>query len=135
MNCRYAEVLLLVIFVILALLWFTREPKFVAGWGALFPVDEDGASYVSDATTAFFIVFLLFIMPSKPCLVCSKWWRPECRFSARTCMVSGESERLLDWDTVQHKLPWNVVLLLGSGFAMAKAAEVVSLTNWTKGHF
>ena len=51
------------------------------------------------------------------------------------CMVSGESERLLDWDTVQHKLPWNVVLLLGSGFAMAKAAEVVSLTNWSKDHF
>ena len=38
------------------------------------------------------------------------------------CPVNG-NESLLDWDTVQHKLPWNVVLLLGSGFALADAAE------------
>jgi hypothetical protein len=32
----------------------------------------------------------------------------------------------LDWDTVQKKLPWNVVILLGSGFAIADAAVVSS---------
>ena len=37
---------------------------------------------------------------------------------------AGASPRLLDWDSVQHKLPWNVVILLGSGFALAEAAEV-----------
>ena len=39
---------------------------------------------------------------------------------------AGSSPRLLDWDSVQHKLPWNVVILLGSGFALAEAAQVES---------
>ena len=33
---------------------------------------------------------------------------------------------LLDWESVQHKLPWNVVILLGSGFAIADGADVGS---------
>lgn len=37
---------------------------------------------------------------------------------------AGSSPRLLDWNSVQHKLPWNVVILLGSGFALAEAAQV-----------
>ncbi len=41
------------------------------------------------------------------------------------CLKAGSSPRLLDWDTVQHKLPWNVVILLGSGFALAKGVEVL----------
>lgn len=39
----------------------------------------------------------------------------------------SETQRLLDWDSVQHKLPWNVVLLLGSGFALAEGAEVLHI--------
>jgi sodium-dependent dicarboxylate transporter 2/3/5 len=42
---------------------------------------------------------------------------------------AGSSPRLLDWDSVQHKLPWNVVILLGSGFALAEAAQVHALTK------
>ena len=40
------------------------------------------------------------------------------------CIAAGRSDRLLDWTTVHHKLPWNVVLLLGSGFALARGAQV-----------
>ena len=40
------------------------------------------------------------------------------------CIAAGKSDRLLDWTTVHHKLPWNVVLLLGSGFALARGAQV-----------
>ena len=48
---------------------------------------------------------------------------------------AGSSPRLLDWDSVQHKLPWNVVILLGSGFALAEAAEVcVYIPNGGKAH-
>lgn len=36
----------------------------------------------------------------------------------------GRSATLLDWPTVSQKFAWNIVLLLGAGFAMAKAAKV-----------
>lgn len=39
---RYAEVLVLVMFVLLALLWLTREPKFIPGWGHIFRTEEGG---------------------------------------------------------------------------------------------
>ena len=32
---------------------------------------------------------------------------------------------LLEWKVVTKKFPWNIVLLLGAGFAMAKAAKVL----------
>ena len=31
---------------------------------------------------------------------------------------------LLDWKTVQAKMPWDVILLLGGGFALAQSTEV-----------
>jgi len=42
-------------------------------------------------------------------------------------LKAGLSPRLLDWDTIQKKLPWNVIFILGSGFAIAQAAEVSTL--------
>ena len=43
---------------------------------------------------------------------------------------SGGSDRLLDWSTVQRNLPWNVVILLGSGFALATGAQQSGLSQW-----
>ncbi len=40
--CRYAEVLVLVLFGLLVVLWFTREPRFIPGWGSLFLSEEEG---------------------------------------------------------------------------------------------
>lgn len=31
---------------------------------------------------------------------------------------------LLNWDVVHERMPWNIILLLGGGFALAKASEV-----------
>ena len=36
-------------------------------------------SFVSDTTTVMFIVFLLFILPSKSCIACRKCPTPSCR--------------------------------------------------------
>jgi len=38
---------------------------------------------------------------------------------------------LLDWATVHRMMPWNVILLLGGGFALADACKVQSVyTFW-----
>lgn len=35
---------------------------------------------------------------------------------------------LLNWKIVKEKMPWNIVLLLGGGFALAKGSEVTDPT-------
>jgi len=46
-------------------------------------------SYVSDTTTVMFIVFLLFIIPSRPCITCTDSYHPavttECRYIENDC--------------------------------------------------
>jgi len=39
-------------------------------------------------------------------------------------LSSAPSTALLSWKIAQKKLPWNIVLLLGGGFALAKGSEV-----------
>lgn len=34
---------------------------------------------------------------------------------------------LLNWDIVHEKMPWNILLLLGGGFALAHGSEVMQL--------
>lgn len=45
-------------------------------------------------------------------------------------LKAGASPRLLDWESIQHKLPWNVIILLGSGFAIAEAAAVSAMPSY-----
>ncbi|MBN3318875.1 S13A5 protein, partial [Atractosteus spatula] len=137
----FAEVNVLALFALLILLWFTRDPGFVPGWAThLFNTD---AEYVTDATVAVFIAVLLFIIPSKKPRLC--FWRSEsyetglAPLSHGTTLACGEPQRqrvpapLLSWKVVQKKLPWNIVLLLGGGFALAKGSEESGLSKWLGG--
>ena len=42
LHSSYPEVMVLVIFVILVLLWVFRELNFIPGWAAVFPTYENG---------------------------------------------------------------------------------------------
>ncbi|XP_059931381.1 Na(+)/citrate cotransporter [Gadus macrocephalus] len=119
----FGELSVLGLFVLLVLLWFTRDPGFVDGWATnLF---NERAEYVTDATVAIFIAILLFILPSKGPRKC--WGR---RNTYEADEPSGPSVPLLTWRVAQKKLPWNIVLLLGGGFALAKGSEVSGLSMW-----
>ncbi|XP_028265206.1 Na(+)/dicarboxylate cotransporter 3 [Parambassis ranga] len=107
-------------FILFAILLFTRDPKFVTGWSVLFK-----KGYVSDAVTGVIIVSILFFFPSqKPSL--NWWFDPK---ASNTPYVP-----LLSWKKAQDSVPWNIILLLGGGFAMAKACEESGLASWIGGH-
>ncbi|XP_043910184.1 solute carrier family 13 member 5 isoform X2 [Protopterus annectens] len=128
-TMTFAEINVLILFVLLVVLWFTRDPGFVPGW-ATYLFNED-IEYVTDATVAIFIALLLFVVPAeKPKFRC---WSQN--LFERGGVISGTKEpfcpsALLDWKVVHHKLPWNIVLLLGGGFALAKGSEVSGLSKW-----
>uniref|UniRef100_A0AAX7VJ35 Solute carrier family 13 member 5b n=1 Tax=Astatotilapia calliptera TaxID=8154 RepID=A0AAX7VJ35_ASTCA len=109
----FGEISVLCLFILLVLLWFTRDPGFVSGWAT--DIFNSQAEYVSDATVAVFVAVLLFVLPSKP---------------PPSHQTAGPTPRLLSWKAAQKKLPWGIVLLLGGGFALAKGSEVSGLSKW-----
>ena len=42
----------------------------------------------------------------------------------------GTRPRIIDWDQVEKKIPWGVLLLFGGGFAMADAFKETGLSQW-----
>ncbi|XP_076805133.1 solute carrier family 13 member 2-like isoform X2 [Clavelina lepadiformis] len=123
---KFGEFAVLGHFLFLAILWLTRDPKVVDGW-----MDALGLSLVKDSTCAMLVSFSLFVFPSKNPL---QYWRKICC----TKCVNQEadvddhkpSSPLLKWKTAQARLAWDVVLLLGAGFALARACEDSKLTDW-----
>uniref|UniRef100_A0A7M4EN40 Solute carrier family 13 member 5 n=1 Tax=Crocodylus porosus TaxID=8502 RepID=A0A7M4EN40_CROPO len=111
-SISFAEFNVLMIFVLLVLLWFTRDPGFIPGWATY--LFNRKSEFVTDATVAIFVALLLFIVPAtKPKFLCCNRDTP-----------------LLEWKVVQRRLPWSIVLLLGGGFALARGSEVSGLSRW-----
>ncbi|XP_023332588.1 solute carrier family 13 member 5 isoform X3 [Eurytemora carolleeae] len=100
------EIQVLILFILLVLLWFFLEPVFITGWASFFEPTK-----INTATPAVFIVWLLFLLPQK-------------------YGTKEPSPALLDWHTVEKKLPWGVILLLGGGFALADASKSSGLSNY-----
>ena len=83
------------LFLVLVMLWMTRAPGFVSGWGVLVPPG------VADATPALLIALIMFVVP-----------------------VSEDGSPMLTWPLVQSRLAWGVIILLGGGFALAEVGQV-----------
>ncbi|CAL8360389.1 unnamed protein product [Lota lota] len=98
----------LVLFVLLALLWLTREPGFIPGWASLIP--EIYSGFTSDATVALLVGLLLFIIPANS--------------------PTHTYKSLISWEEFQRCMPWEVVLLVGGGFALAEGTRVSGLSSW-----
>lgn len=116
-KITFAEIVVLVNFIVLALLWFSREPEFVAGWGSKMIVK----GYVTDACVAISISLILFILPSQlPNYLCFR--------KANAEKPPGPAPPILDWPTVNKQMPWSVIILLGGGFALADACKESGLS-------
>ena len=96
------------------------------GWGDYFIEEVVGDcgevtehQLVDDASSAMFIVFLMFIFPAK-----LTFW------PFTTWEESKISPALLDWQFVQKRFPWGVSILFGGGFALAAAASNSGLSEY-----
>ncbi|XP_008307355.1 solute carrier family 13 member 2 isoform X2 [Cynoglossus semilaevis] len=118
-KMSFAEGCVLVNFTLLVLLWFTREPGFMPGWATVLFNKEK--TYVSDGTVAIFMSTLFFCIPSV---------LPTCGRRLSYDASTKPPSPLLTWEVVHEKFPWNILLLLGGGFALAHGSEVSGLSGW-----
>lgn len=108
----YEQSFVFVVFVVLAVLWLSRaDIDFgfvkIPGWSNLLLESR----FVSDGTVAMFMALVLFFIPSR----------------------SVRGDTLLEWETAS-KLPWNILLLFGGGFALATGFKESGLSLWFGGH-
>lgn len=102
----HAEKVALALCATTAMLWIFRADitlgqLTVPGWSRLFPA----ARAINDATVAVMMAALAFILPV------------------------GKGKRLLQWEEFR-RVPWDVLILFGGGFALAAALESSGLSGW-----
>ncbi|XP_066501645.1 solute carrier family 13 member 2 [Hoplias malabaricus] len=130
-NMKFAEGAVLTVFVTLVVLWFTREPGFMPGWAT--ELNKKG-QFVTDGTVAILMSTLFFIIPSElPCTSsCNLDYDDGEEESSenQTPRKQKSPPALLTWKVVHERMPWNIVLLLGGGFALASGSEESGLSLW-----
>lgn len=99
------------IFVLCILAWFTRADidfgRFkYTGWNHLFVTPK----FIDDALVALVAALLLFLIPSR----------------------ANPGQALLIWEDAK-KLRYDIILMFGSGFALAYGFEISGLSNWLAG--
>ena len=95
-------------FALLAILWFTRADLQLGslefpGWSGLFKHPK----YLNDGSVAIAIAIVLFLIPSR----------------------RSKSNFIMDWKTAE-KIPWEIILLFGGGFALASGFKESGLSQW-----
>ena len=103
----YEESVVFILFITLVILWVFRadirlENFVIPGWSRLFTY----SNYINDGTVAVFISVILFIWPAR-----------------------NSKDRIMNWKTAS-RLPWNIILLFGGGFALAQGFKDSGLSYW-----
>ncbi len=107
-KMSFEEKIVMVNFVLVAFLWLFRSniqigSFTIPGWSSIFPESK----YINDGTVAIIIAIFLFILPAR----------------------GKPGERIMNWKTAE-KLPWNIILLFGGGFALASGFKESGLSSW-----
>ncbi|MEQ9409631.1 MAG: SLC13 family permease [Fuerstiella sp.] len=127
-----AERRVMAVFAATAVLWILRRPlevgylQILPGWSDLTErwfawmggsanriSSSESVNFINDSTVAILLAVLLFFVPS----------------GTRTS--DGRSVPLMNWETAT-RLPWDIMLLFGGGFALAGAFadDVTGLASW-----
>ncbi len=108
-KISFEEKAVLIVFISTALLWIFRKKidlsfLLIPGWSEILPFPK----FIDDGTVAIFMAFIMFFIPAKS---------------------SVSKEKIMGVDILK-KLPWEIVLLFGGGFALAKGFQVSGLSQF-----
>ena len=108
-DMSFEEKSVLIVFSLTAILWVFRQDLelgllTIPGWSRLLPFP----GLIDDGTVGLFMAMTLFLIPTR-----SK---------------DAGALTIMSLDVI-NKLPWNIVLLFGGGFALAKGFQVTGLST------
>lgn len=111
----FEERAVLIVFALTAVLWVFRAPIEVGavtipGWSGLLPFGD----LIDDATVAITMASILLFIPTRS--------------------VGADALTVMGPD-VLPRLPWNIVLLFGGGFALAHGLQITGLAEFLGGKF
>ncbi len=106
----FEEKAILAVFGLTALLWVFRAPIAIGGltipgWSSLLPFGH----LIDDGTVAIAMAAILFLVPTRS---------------------PGAESRSVMGPEVVRRLPWNIVLLFGGGFALAHGFQITGLARF-----
>lgn len=107
-----------IVFATTALLWVFRSDLTIGGftlpgWAGLLPF----GNLIDDGTIAIAMALTLFLIPAN---------RSKEKKSGRRALLEVD---------VFSKIPWDIILLFGGGFALAKGFQTSGLSQWVGDHF
>lgn len=108
-RISYEEKVVLIVFIITSLLWIFRAEldlgvMKIPGWSKIFPK----ADFIDDGTVAIAMASVLFMIPVKN--------------------KNSNYNFILDHTSI-NKIPWDIILLFGGGFALAEGFVDSKLSN------
>ncbi len=114
-SMSFEEKVVLTVFILTAVLWIFRQDLnfgFVSipGWSHLLRYPD----MIDDGSVALFMALLLFLIPTRS-------------QRADSATIAGTD--------ILRNLPWNIVLLFGGGFALAKGFQTSGLSAFLGGKF
>lgn len=103
------EISVLILFITMIVLYFTRKPGIFLGWGNWLNSKE-----IKNSTPTMLIVVLCFVLPANWVFF---------RFCSKKYSAERTTNSLLSWKFIQQKVPWGLIFLLGGGFALAEGSQ------------
>lgn len=91
--------------------WYTAAFNYLNGIRGIPTTPFSASDTISDSSVAMLMAVVLFILPSG---------MPD---------NHGNTPKLMDWSTAS-RLPWDMILMFGGGFALAEAFRATDLSAW-----
>jgi di/tricarboxylate transporter len=107
LDNSWSEISVAVVFLLMILLWITKDFSGTPGWESLFR-----EKYISDGTVAILCGILPLILPNANPFEHDWTYKP-----------------IIEWNQLAKHMPWGALILLGAGLAVASAFQVSRTNN------